>query len=178
MGKLPRNAFEYIPFQDVTIKDPFWTKRIEATHENTLPAVLKHLKGTGRWDVFRLVWKEGDANPPHIFWDRYSRFSVSVDISDTAKFLEAACYALMKRDDPELRALVEQQIEWIRTSQWDDGYVNSYYTLVEPQNRFTNLRLLLLLLLLILEIVMSCIVLGIYLKLRLHIINLPNKHIF
>jgi uncharacterized protein len=61
-------------------------------------------------------------------------------VSDTAKFLEAACYALMKGEDKELREHVEQQIEWIRTSQWDDGYINSYYTLVEPQNRFTNLR--------------------------------------
>lgn len=63
-----------------------------------------------------------------------------VDVSDMAKFLEAACYALMKKDDDELREHVEQQIGWIRSSQWDDGYVNSYFTLVEPQNRFTNLR--------------------------------------
>ena len=63
-----------------------------------------------------------------------------VNCSDTAKFLEAACYALIKREDRELREHVEQQIEWIRSSQWDDGYVNSYFTLVEPQNRFTNLR--------------------------------------
>lgn len=60
--------------------------------------------------------------------------------SDTAKFLEAACYALSKREDSKLRAHVEEQIEWIRTSQWDDGYINSYFTLVEPQNRLTNLR--------------------------------------
>ena len=46
----------------------------------------------------------------------------------------------MKRDDPHLLSEVEQQIEWICASQWDDGYINSYYTLVEPQNRFTNLR--------------------------------------
>lgn len=60
--------------------------------------------------------------------------------SDTAKFLEAACYALSKHEDSKLRALVDEQIGWIRTSQWDDGYINSYFTLVEPQNRFTNLR--------------------------------------
>lgn len=46
----------------------------------------------------------------------------------------------MNREDPELRRHVEEQIEWISTSQWDDGYINSYFTLVEPQNRFTNLR--------------------------------------
>jgi DUF1680 family protein len=65
---------------------------------------------------------------------------MGVDRSDTAKFLEAACYALTKHHDPELRAQIEQQVEWIRASQWEDGYINSYYTLVEPNNRFSNLR--------------------------------------
>jgi len=72
MGKLPRNAFEYIPLKDVTITDPFWSKRIDATYKGTLPAVLEQLKITGRWDVFRLTWRPGDPNGPHIFWDRYS----------------------------------------------------------------------------------------------------------
>jgi len=129
MGQLPRNNLSYIPFASVSIDDPFWSKRIEATHKNTLPAILSQLKSTGRWDVFRLIWKNGDPNPPHIFWD-----------SDTAKFLEAACYSLVTKEDPELQRHVEEQIEWICTSQWDDGYVNSYFTLVEPSNRFTNLR--------------------------------------
>src|SRR5271170_1578761 len=102
MGKLPRNAFETIPFQDVTIIDSFWSKRIDATHKGTLPAVLEQLKVTGRWDVFRLLWKPGDPNTPHIFWDRYlSKGDSAVDGSDTAKFLEAACYALMRREDKE-----------------------------------------------------------------------------
>lgn len=63
-----------------------------------------------------------------------------VELSDTAKFLEAACYYLGTNEDLELQKEVEEQIEWICTSQWDDGYVNSYFTLVEPSNRFTNLR--------------------------------------
>jgi uncharacterized protein len=62
------------------------------------------------------------------------------DRSDTAKFLEAACYALKERNDYDLRERVEQQIAWIRASQWEDGYINSFFTLVEPQNRFSNLR--------------------------------------
>jgi len=70
MGKLPHNAFEYIPFDDVTITDTFWSKRIDATYNGTLPAVLEQLKLTGRWDVFRLKWRPGDPNMPHIFWDR------------------------------------------------------------------------------------------------------------
>jgi uncharacterized protein len=72
MGQLPRNNFSSIRFASVRINDPFWSKRIEATHNNTLPAILSQLKSTGRWDVFRLVWKAGDPNPPHIFWDSYA----------------------------------------------------------------------------------------------------------
>jgi uncharacterized protein len=60
--------------------------------------------------------------------------------SDTAKFLEAACCAMVQVPDAELLATVEQQIDWICASQWPDGYINSYYTLMEPQNRFSNLR--------------------------------------
>lgn len=70
MGKLPRNAFEYIPFQDVTIIDHFWSNRIDATYKGTLPAVLEQLRLSGRWDVFQLKWRPGDPNMPHIFWDR------------------------------------------------------------------------------------------------------------
>ena len=73
MGRLPKDSFEYVPFKDVMIRDGLWSKRIDATHRNTLPAILKQLKITGRWDVFRGSWKPGDPNPPHIFWDRYFR---------------------------------------------------------------------------------------------------------
>lgn len=97
--------------------------------------------------------------------------------SDTAKFLEAACYALSKHEDSKLRALVDEQIGWIRTSQWDDGYINSYFTLVEPQNRFTNLRFSSGSTLMI-GMHTSCIVQAIYLKLRLHIINSLKKLTF
>jgi len=71
MGRVTENnAFEYVPFQKVSINDKFWSKRIEATYKNTLPAILAQLKATGRWEAFSLKWKPGDPNPPHIFWDR------------------------------------------------------------------------------------------------------------
>lgn len=141
MGKLPKKSMEWVSFPNVTITDQFWSKRIEATYLNTLPAILEQLKATGRWDAFSLKWRPGDPDPPHIFWDRYVLLNSGAKLnSDTAKFLEAACYALMKRNDPHLLKEVEQQIEWICESQWEDGYINSYYTLVEPQNCFTNLR--------------------------------------
>jgi uncharacterized protein len=143
MGKLPKKSFEWVSFRNVTIADPFWSKRVEATYENTLPAILDQLKATGRWYAFTLQWRPGDPNPPHIFWDRYPCHGDTYN-SDTAKFLEAACYALMKRTDPKLLKRVEKQIQWICESQWEDGYINSYFTLVEPHNRFTNLRYFLL----------------------------------
>lgn len=72
MGRFPANSFDHVPFRDVTITDEtYWLPRINATYKRTLPAILDQLKATGRWDIFRLVWRPGAPNPPHIFWDRY-----------------------------------------------------------------------------------------------------------
>jgi hypothetical protein len=71
MGRFPANSFDHVPFRDVSITDEtYWLPRINATYKTTLPAILDQLKATGRWDVFRLSWRPGEPNPPHIFWDR------------------------------------------------------------------------------------------------------------
>lgn len=59
--------------------------------------------------------------------------------SDVAKWLEAVAYQLATYPDPELEALADQVIEWIGGAQQSDGYLNTYYTLVEPGKRWTNL---------------------------------------
>lgn len=78
MGRFCLNSFNYVPFKDVVITDEvYWLPRIKATFNVTLPAVLKQLKITGRWDVSTLKWQPGQPNPPHIFWDRWASFARS-----------------------------------------------------------------------------------------------------
>lgn len=118
-----------VPFTRVDINDQFWAPRIRVNREETLPAEYRQLKETGRIDAFRLDWKPGMPNEPHIFWD-----------SDTAKWIEAASYSLATHPDAALAARVDEVIDLVVRSQQPDGYINSHFTAVEPEKRWTNLR--------------------------------------
>jgi len=59
--------------------------------------------------------------------------------SDVAKWIEAAAYSLTWHPDPELEARVAETIRLLGEAQWEDGYLNTYFTLVRPTQRFTNL---------------------------------------
>ncbi|NQT52161.1 glycoside hydrolase family 127 protein [bacterium] len=114
---------------DVTIDDVFWTPRIDTNRRVTLPHEYAQCKETGRIDAFRLEWKPGDDNPPHIFWD-----------SDLAKWIEAASYSLTTHPDPKLATLVNEVCELIASAQQKDGYLNVHFTAVEPEKLWANLR--------------------------------------
>lgn len=59
--------------------------------------------------------------------------------SDVAKWLEAVAYLLEEKRDPELEAVADEMIALIGRAQQPDGYLNTYYTIKEPGNRWTNL---------------------------------------
>jgi DUF1680 family protein len=60
--------------------------------------------------------------------------------SDLAKWIEAASYRLATHPDPALDAELDRIIATIAKAQQADGYLNTYFQLVEPQNRWANLR--------------------------------------
>lgn len=60
--------------------------------------------------------------------------------SDVAKWLEAVAYSLMAEPDPELEARADEVIDLVGRAQQSDGYLNSYYTVMAPDKRWTNLR--------------------------------------
>ncbi len=111
------------------IDDPFWTPHIQVNRENTLPQVYSFCEQTGRIDALRLTWKPGMEPVPHIFWD-----------SDVAKWIEAASYSLATHYDAAMDAQVDEVVRLIVAAQQPDGYLNSYFTVVEPEKRWTNLR--------------------------------------
>ncbi len=115
-----------IGFKDVDIKGGFLRQIEKLNEEVTINAVYDRFNETGRIRAFSCTWKEGDPDKPHIFWD-----------SDVAKWMEGASYILAKHPDEGLTAKIESVIDDIKKNQWEDGYVNSYYTAIEPQNRFT-----------------------------------------
>src|SRR5256714_765313 len=117
------------PWNDVTIDDLFWSGRLRANREQTLPHLYRFCKETGRIDTFRLDWKPGREPVPHVFWD-----------SDVAKWLEAACYSLATHPDAWLSQRVDEVVALILAAQQPDGYLNTHFTAVEPEKRWTNLR--------------------------------------
>jgi DUF1680 family protein len=118
-----------VPHHRVRFTGGFWKPRLEANRQATLPAVLRHCRETGRLAAFKLDWQPGMPNPPHIFWD-----------SDVAKWLEAVGYSLATDPDPALAAEADAAIADIARAQQADGYLNTFYTCVEPGKRWTNLR--------------------------------------
>ncbi|MGO4270452.1 beta-L-arabinofuranosidase domain-containing protein, partial [Paenibacillus sp. TAF58] len=60
--------------------------------------------------------------------------------SDVAKWIEAVGYSLASQPDPELERTADELIELIAKAQHNNGYLNTYYTIKEPSNEWTNLH--------------------------------------
>lgn len=59
--------------------------------------------------------------------------------SDIAKWLEAVAYLLSANRDENLENIADQIIDTIEKAQQPDGYLNTYFTIKEPNQRWTNL---------------------------------------
>ena len=129
----PNNSYPTpIQLKDVTFRSGFWAKRQSINRDKTIPSISKQLKATGRLDAWL---QEPGRKPPkqhkvvHMFWD-----------SDTGKWLEAIGYSLLTHPDPVLEAEADEVIALMEKAQHADGYLNTYFTVVEPENQWRNLR--------------------------------------
>ena len=115
--------------RSVRLCDSVFMPRIKLAMGPMLKAVTEQTESTGRIGAFDLNWKEGDPFKPHVFWD-----------SDVAKVLEGMAYILGLENIPELEKLYDSWVERIVAAQQPDGYLNVYFTVVEPENRFKYLN--------------------------------------
>lgn len=60
--------------------------------------------------------------------------------SDVANWLEAVAYSLVVHPDAELEKRADEVIETIEKAQQEDGYLNTYFTIKEPEHRWQNLQ--------------------------------------
>ena len=131
MKQKPLAPFRFAvpPPSAVSLADPVLAPRVEANRAATIPACLEFCEKTHRLDAFDLKWKKGDKWFPHIFWD-----------SDVAKVAEGMARELARRPDPALAAKLDSLARRIVAAQQPDGYLNTHFTLVEPEKRFSNLH--------------------------------------
>lgn len=116
-----------LTFDKITLTEGFWKKKQELVRKTTVWSVYNRFLETGRFEAFKLNWKEGDPNKPHIFWD-----------SDVAKWIEGVAYLTAEKREPKLEAIVDEVVECIARGRESDGYFNSYYQQFELENRFTE----------------------------------------
>ncbi|MCD6351932.1 MAG: glycoside hydrolase family 127 protein, partial [Armatimonadetes bacterium] len=118
-----------VPFNRVRVEDGFWAPRLETNIEHTLPHNLDLCERTGR--IRNFAQAAGLDDSPfqgHYFHD-----------SDVYKVLEGAAYCLALKPDDKIRARVEHIIDLIAAAQQPDGYLNTWFTLKEPDQRWADL---------------------------------------
>lgn len=128
MATTPRRKMTPVPLQKVNIEGGFWARRAEINRTATIPHVYRKCKQSGRMAAFKLDWKPGQPYQPSFHSD-----------SDVAKWLEAAAYSLATHPDPRLERRVDRLVDLIASAQQRDGYLHTYFTVVEPKMRWKNL---------------------------------------
>lgn len=127
---------ESVPLNKIRIADDFWGRYMRLVTDKILPY---------QWEV--LNDRVSDAEPSHCI----SNFEIAAgrkkgefqgfvfQDTDLAKWIEAAAYSLAFAPDHKLEQTVDEAIELIGEAQCPDGYINTYFTVKEPEGRFKNL---------------------------------------
>ena len=135
---MEKKRLKSIPLKSIRIQDSFWNKYIKLVRDVILPY---------QWDT--LNDRVEDAEPSHCIQnfkiaagEETGEFQGAVfQDTDVAKWLEAVAFTLASsgRDD-KLEKLADETIELIGRAQCEDGYLNTYYTIKEPERRWSNLK--------------------------------------
>ena len=131
-GRRPRE----IPLNRVRITDAFWSPRQRLMTDVTIPYMEKILRD----EVPGAEKSHAISNFRMAAGEETGEFYGMVfQDSDVAKWLEAAAYSLALKPDKELEARVDDVVALIGRCQQPDGYLNTYFTVKEPENRWANL---------------------------------------
>lgn len=127
-----RSAFarwRTLPLGDVTLPDGFWADRKRINHTVSLKHGYAMLEQAGNFRNLQLA--AARANGGH----QARNFADET----VYKWLEAVAYDLRQTPDETLRQMADRVIAWVTAAQQPDGYLNTYYTIAEPENRWTDL---------------------------------------
>ncbi|MGN1408789.1 MAG: glycoside hydrolase family 127 protein [Eubacteriales bacterium] len=126
----------FTPLRSVKISDRFWGKYTDIAVNEIIPyqwkALCDEVPNTEPSHAVKNLriaagLEEGEFRG-YVFQD-----------SDAAKWIEAAAYSLTVFPDPELEKTVDGLIDIIEAAQDEDGYLDTYFQLREPDKKFTNL---------------------------------------
>jgi DUF1680 family protein len=119
-----------VPFQDVHINDDYWGPRLRTVRTATVEANLRQCEITGRIKNFAVAGKLAEGKHQGELYND----------SDVYKVLEGVAYVLADKRDADLEKRADAIIDQIAAAQQPDGYLNTYYTLVEPDKKWKNIQ--------------------------------------
>lgn len=119
-----------VSYTQVEIDDAFWHPRQQTNRTVTVPHLFAELERAGNIPNLRLAAegkREGYQGP--VYMD-----------SDLYKAMEAVAYVLGTHPDDPIRTQLDEVITILERAQTPEGYLNSYFQVVAPDKRWTNLR--------------------------------------
>jgi DUF1680 family protein len=131
------NLNREVDLRNIKISDEFWSKRQSQIIDVVIPyqeAILNDdIEGVEKSHAFanfRIAagLEEGDF------------YGMVFQDSDVAKWLEGVAYSLAVRPDEALEKRADIIIDVIEKAQQKDGYLNTYFTIKEPERRLKNLQ--------------------------------------
>ena len=125
-----------VPLKDVRLGNGLLGRKNELIRKEVLPYQWKALNNeipgadqSSAMENFRIAAGEARGKfTGMVFQD-----------SDLYKWLEAVAYTLATHPEKELEDLADSAIDLIEKAQQPDGYLNTYFTIAEPEKRWTNL---------------------------------------
>lgn len=127
---------ESVALGNIKIEDSFWSRHVNLVREAIIPY---------QWEAMND--RIADAESSHCM----ENFKIAAGISkgafygavfqdtDVAKWLEAVGFSLACYPDEKLKQTADEVIDIIAGAQGEDGYLNTYFTLQEPDGRWSNL---------------------------------------
>ena len=125
----PHACLHSLPLGAVTLDPGFWMERQRVNRAISIPQGYEKLENAGNFNNFRLAMGAGQGQfSGPVFMD-----------SDVYKWLEAAALDLANHPDPDLGRKVNEIIALIVAAQLPDGYLNTHYQVLKPDQRWTDL---------------------------------------
>jgi len=125
-----------IPLSNVRITDSFWAPRRELIARTAMPYMLRVLEDEEQ-DVPRSHAIENLRIAAGLAEGEF--YGMVFQDSDVYKWIETAAYALANDPDERMLEKLREVCGIVAKAQQEDGYLNSYFTLREPDNHWGNL---------------------------------------
>ena len=125
-----------VDLSKIKIEDSFWSKHVDLVEDVIIPY---------QWEAMND--RVPDAEPSHCLENfaiaagrRTGEFHGMVfQDTDIAKWLESVGFSLAAKKDEELERVADEVIDLISEAQQEDGYLNTYFTIKAPGQRWKNL---------------------------------------